>query len=87
MQPAMTARRLLLAIALLAVAGIAVSSVSLYHHYGTDQSSYCDFGQMFNCDIVNRSSYSESTAPRRLSESWPAAFDSRSERQQSITAW
>jgi vitamin-K-epoxide reductase (warfarin-sensitive) len=54
----MTARRLLLAIALSAAAGIAVSSVSLYHHYGTDQSSYCDFGQMFNCDVVNRSIYS-----------------------------
>ena len=54
----MNARRLLLAISLLAVAGIAVSSVSLYHHYGTDRSSYCDFGQMFNCDIVNRSIYS-----------------------------
>jgi vitamin-K-epoxide reductase (warfarin-sensitive) len=58
MQPAMTARRFLLAIALLAGAGIAVSSVSLYHHYGTDQSSFCDFGQTFNCDIVNRSTYS-----------------------------
>lgn len=54
----MTARRLVLAIALLSLAGIAVSSASLYHHYGTDQSSYCDFGQMFNCDIVNRSVYS-----------------------------
>jgi vitamin-K-epoxide reductase (warfarin-sensitive) len=55
----MMVRRLWLAIALLAVAGIAVSSVSLYHHYGTDRSSYCDFGQTFNCDIVNRSIYSE----------------------------
>lgn len=54
----MTARRLMLVIALLSAAGIIVSSMSLYHHYGTDQSSYCDFGQMFNCDIVNRSIYS-----------------------------
>jgi uncharacterized membrane protein len=53
-----TARKLLRAIALLAVAGIAVSSVSLYHHYGTEKSSYCDFGQSFNCDMVNRSIYS-----------------------------
>jgi uncharacterized membrane protein len=54
----MTTRRLLLAITLLSVAGIAISSVSLHHHYGTEQTSYCDFGQMFNCDIVNRSIYS-----------------------------
>jgi vitamin-K-epoxide reductase (warfarin-sensitive) len=60
MQPAMTAkaRRLLFTIALLAVVGVAVSSVSLYHHFGTEKSSYCDFGQKFNCDMVNRSIYS-----------------------------
>jgi len=58
MQPAMSARRIWLAIAVLSVIGIAVSSVSLHHHYGTDHSSYCDYGQMFNCDIVNRSIYS-----------------------------
>lgn len=45
-------------IAVLAVAGIVVSSVSLHHHYGTSQTSYCDFGANFNCDIVNRSIYS-----------------------------
>jgi len=52
------AGRLLLAIVVLAAAGIVVSSVSLYHHYGTEKSSYCDFGQSFNCDMVNRSIYS-----------------------------
>lgn len=45
-------------VAVLAVAGIAVSSVSLHHHYGTSQTSYCDFAANFNCDIVNRSTYS-----------------------------
>jgi vitamin-K-epoxide reductase (warfarin-sensitive) len=45
-------------IAVLTVAGIVVSSVSLHHHYGTSQTSYCDFGATFNCDIVNRSIYS-----------------------------
>ncbi len=50
--------RILSAIALLAVAGAAVSSVSLYHHYGTSPSSFCDFGATFNCDMVNRSIYS-----------------------------
>jgi vitamin-K-epoxide reductase (warfarin-sensitive) len=52
-------RRVFVAIALLALAGIAVSSVSLHHHYGTSQTSYCDFGESFNCDIVNRSIYSK----------------------------
>lgn len=52
------ARRILLLIALLAIAGSIVSSVSLHHHYGTSQTSYCDFGENFNCDIVNRSTYS-----------------------------
>jgi uncharacterized membrane protein len=52
------ARRILLTISLLAAAGMAVSSLSLYHHYGTSTSSYCDFGASFNCDMVNRSIYS-----------------------------
>lgn len=46
------------AIALLAVAGVAVSSVSLYEHFATTSTSFCDFSQSFNCDIVNRSAYS-----------------------------
>lgn len=53
-----TARRLFLAIAVLALLGIAVSSVSLDHHYRTSKTSYCDFGESFNCDLVNRSQYS-----------------------------
>ncbi len=54
----LTARRLSLAIAVFAVLGIAVSSVSLDHHFRKSKTSYCDFGQSFNCDIVNRSEYS-----------------------------
>ena len=57
MQPAMRSW-LFCAIAARAVAGIAVSSVSLHHHYGTSKTNYCDFGESFNCDIVNRSVYS-----------------------------
>jgi uncharacterized membrane protein len=53
-----TARRIFQLIALLALAGVVVSSVSLHHHYGTSQTNYCDFGVSFNCDIVNRSVYS-----------------------------
>jgi uncharacterized membrane protein len=51
-------RRLFGAISSLAIAGIAVSSISLYHHYSSSKTSYCDIGENFNCDIVNRSSYS-----------------------------
>ena len=51
-------RRILLAIALLSVAGAVVSSISLYRHYDTSPSSFCDFGATFNCDMVNRSIYS-----------------------------
>jgi uncharacterized membrane protein len=60
MQPAMTAseRRVFQLIAVVALAGIVVSCVSLQHHYGTSQTNYCDFGTSFNCDIVNRSVYS-----------------------------
>jgi uncharacterized membrane protein len=60
MQPAMSSKggRILLAIALLSIAGAAVSSISLYHHYGASKSSFCDFGANFNCDMVNRSIYS-----------------------------
>jgi len=50
--------RLMSVIALLAICGFVVSSVSLHHHYATSKTPYCDFGQAFNCDLVNRSAYS-----------------------------
>jgi vitamin-K-epoxide reductase (warfarin-sensitive) len=49
---------LILAIALFAVAGVAVSSVSLYEHFATSTSSFCNFSDTLNCDLVNRSQYS-----------------------------
>ncbi len=72
MQPAMTLRtpaslandsrkmgpRLMFAVALIAVAGAMVSSVSLYHHFRTSKTAFCNFGESFNCDLVNRSPYS-----------------------------
>ncbi|MFZ3341683.1 MAG: vitamin K epoxide reductase family protein [Terriglobales bacterium] len=45
-------------IATLAVCGIVVSSVSLQHHFASSKTAYCDVGEAFNCDIVNRSTYS-----------------------------
>ena len=40
------------------MAGMAVSAVSLQRHYAKSASQFCDFGERFNCDIVNRSEYS-----------------------------
>ena len=46
-------------IAILSFAGMIVSAVSLQRHYAKSASEFCDFSQKFNCDIVNRSEYSE----------------------------
>lgn len=51
-------KRLMTLIAVLAVCGIAVSSVSLQRHYARSKTEFCDAGETFNCDIVNRSEYS-----------------------------
>jgi uncharacterized membrane protein len=56
--PNRTARTLYTLIAALALGGIAVSAVSLQRHYAKSASAFCDFGERFNCDIVNRSEYS-----------------------------
>jgi uncharacterized membrane protein len=52
-------QRLMSLVFILAVGGIVVSSVSLQHHYATSKTEYCDLGNTFNCDIVNRSEYSK----------------------------
>jgi uncharacterized membrane protein len=40
------------------VAGIVVSAVSLQRHYAKSATTFCDVGERFNCDIVNRSEWS-----------------------------
>ena len=52
-------RTLFVLIAILSFAGISVSAISLQRHYAKSASEFCDFSQKFNCDIVNRSEYSE----------------------------
>ncbi|MGA7894353.1 MAG: vitamin K epoxide reductase family protein [Candidatus Sulfotelmatobacter sp.] len=47
-----------MAIAVLALAGMVVSGVSLQRHYAKSATAFCDFGERFDCDIVNRSEYS-----------------------------
>jgi vitamin-K-epoxide reductase (warfarin-sensitive) len=49
---------LYLAMAVLAVVGMGVSGISLERHYAKSATSFCEFGEKFNCDIVNRSEYS-----------------------------
>ena len=53
-----SSRILFWAIAVLSAAGIIVSAISLERHYAKSATSFCEFGQKFNCDIVNRSEYS-----------------------------
>lgn len=51
-------RRLMVAIVFVALGGVAVSSVSLYHHFSKSKTSFCDINEAFDCDLVNRSAYS-----------------------------
>lgn len=45
-------------ITILAVIGIVLSGVSVHNHYKKAATDYCDFGDTFNCDVVNKSVYS-----------------------------
>jgi vitamin-K-epoxide reductase (warfarin-sensitive) len=56
--PAGSNRFIFLAIAVLAMAGIAVSAISLQRHYAKSKTAFCDLGEKFDCDIVNRSEQS-----------------------------
>lgn len=53
-----SSRILFLAIALLSLAGTIVSAISLQRHFAKSATQFCEFGEKFNCDIVNRSQYS-----------------------------
>jgi len=63
MQPAVTDSTfrnqiLFVVIAVLSLAGVIVSAISLHRHYAKSATAYCDFSKKFSCDIVNRSQYS-----------------------------
>jgi uncharacterized membrane protein len=51
-------KRLMTILAMVAICGIVVSAESLRHHFATSKTAFCDIGENFNCDIVNRSEYS-----------------------------
>lgn len=48
-----------LLISLFCLSGIALSIASLHSHFATSATGYCDLNRLFNCDIVNRSKFSE----------------------------
>jgi len=50
---------LLILISVLALTGLVLSSLSLVNHYKKSPTEYCDLVENFNCDIVNRSPWSE----------------------------
>ncbi len=56
--PLRSSRVLFGVIAILALAGVIVSAVSLQRHYAKSATAFCDFSQKFSCDIVNRSEWS-----------------------------
>ncbi len=45
--------------AVLAVFGAVISGMALRNHYVRGTSSFCNISQTLNCDVVNRSEYSE----------------------------
>jgi vitamin-K-epoxide reductase (warfarin-sensitive) len=45
-------------IAVLSLAGLIDSGISVQRHFAESATRYCDFSQKFSCDIVNRSEYS-----------------------------
>ena len=41
------------------VLGAILSALSLQNHYSISATAYCDLSATFNCDLVNRSAFSE----------------------------
>ena len=51
--------RLALVILILALIGVGLSVDSLINHYKKTATEFCDINATFNCDVVNRSTYSK----------------------------
>jgi uncharacterized membrane protein len=51
-------RLLFVLMAILSLAGMIVSAVSLQRHYAKSETAFCDFNKKFSCDVVNRSEQS-----------------------------
>lgn len=52
-------RKLLTAIAILSLAGVAVSGYALWQHFAPLGAVFCNLGETFSCDLVNKSAFSE----------------------------
>jgi len=59
MQTPMNARTLRYPMLGCCILGAILSAVSLQSHYSTSATEYCDLNATFNCDLVNRSTFSE----------------------------
>ncbi len=56
--PRSTGHVLFVLVAILSLAGMIVSAVSLQRHYAKSDTGFCDFNKRFSCDVVNRSEQS-----------------------------
>jgi uncharacterized membrane protein len=52
-------KRILIFIIVLSIIGFIVASISMMHHFDLLSGNFCKIGQEFDCDIVNKSTYSE----------------------------
>jgi uncharacterized membrane protein len=52
-------KKILVTIAILALAGVAVSAYALWQHYAPLGAAFCNLNESFSCDLVNKSAYSE----------------------------
>ncbi|MDO8622062.1 MAG: vitamin K epoxide reductase family protein [bacterium] len=52
-------RKLFVTIVILAALGVGVSSYALWQHYAPLGSAFCNLGETFSCDLVNKSAFSE----------------------------
>ena len=48
-----------IAILILSLTGVLVSSYALSHYYGISGGTLCNWSDTLNCDLVNKSSYAE----------------------------
>ena len=52
-------KKWLIAIIILACAGLVVASYSFLHNQGFASGEFCSIGETFNCDVVNKGPYSK----------------------------
>jgi uncharacterized membrane protein len=53
-----TAKKMLVAVIVLAIAAMGVTAYLTYLHYVPSAAEFCNFSEQFNCDVVNKSQWS-----------------------------